>query len=74
MNTELKDAYDVLMASGWGTTTVTTKDLRTGRLKTGDVSPVLKQAFFFEDKKRCEDYLICIDSEKRDSVCQGDSG
>ena len=74
MNTELKDAYDVLMASGWGATTVTKKDLRTGQMKAGHLSPVLKQAFFFEDQKECKDFYICIDSEKRDSICGGDSG
>ena len=71
LNTEFKDAYDVLMASGWGTTSISRKDTNTGKLHTGDVSPVLKQAFFYEDKKGCKEYLICIDSDNRDSVCQG---
>ena len=35
----------------------------------GVVSPVLKQAYFTANPK-CENYLICIDSAKRDSVCQ----
>lgn len=71
----VKQSYDNdLIASGWGTTSISRKDTRTGQLKTGELSPVLKKAILHEDEEHCEDYLVCVNSDNKDSVCQGDSG
>lgn len=74
-NKEEKTYTGDLIASGWGTTSISRKDLRTGKLQTGQVSPVLKMAFLRQDDGDCEAYLVCVNSKnKGDSVCQGDSG
>jgi len=82
LNFEEQSYTNDLLASGWGATSTTKKDLKTGQMLQGEISTVLKKAHFHEDRDGCpkheirdSNYLICIASNNEgDSTCQGDSG
>ena len=62
-----------LMASGFGTTVQSYRNAF-GKYVYGNMSDVLKQAWFHEDLNGCKAYLICINSNDGASACNGDSG
>jgi len=75
LNFEEQSYTNDLLASGWGATSNTVTDLRTGKTHQGEISTVLKKAHFHEDREECSDFFVCIASNNEgDSTCQGDSG
>lgn len=70
-NTKRRTYSNILMASGWGDTSLAVRDPTIRKIvKKGKLSEVLKMAFFKEVTTECKKYSICVNSENEiDSVC-----